>query len=58
MGKGTECGVLLHDYTDFKPGDVLQCITGARLGEEGGWVGAPGESVGGGAGSRDRTGLR
>lgn len=27
VGKGTECGVMLKDFTDFRPGDVLQCIS-------------------------------
>lgn len=27
VGKGTECGVMLKDFTDFQPGDVLQCIS-------------------------------
>ena len=26
VGKGTECGVMLQDFTGFQPGDVLQCI--------------------------------
>ena len=26
VGKGTECGVLLEGFTDFRQGDVLQCI--------------------------------
>jgi translation initiation factor IF-2 len=26
VGKGTDCGVTFSAYTDFKPGDVLQCI--------------------------------
>ncbi|KAL3142915.1 hypothetical protein ABBQ38_003202 [Trebouxia sp. C0009 RCD-2024] len=27
VGKGTECGVMLKDFTDFQPGDVLQCFS-------------------------------
>lgn len=27
VGKGTECGVMLTDFTDFQPGDVLQCFS-------------------------------
>lgn len=27
VGKGTECGVTLQDFADFRLGDVLQCIS-------------------------------
>ena len=27
VGKGTECGVMLTGFTDFQPGDVLQCFS-------------------------------
>lgn len=27
VGKGTECGVMLKDFADFQPGDVLQCFS-------------------------------
>ena len=27
VGKGTECGVMLTDFTGFQPGDVLQCFS-------------------------------
>lgn len=26
VGKGTECGVTLRDFADFRLGDILQCI--------------------------------
>ena len=31
VGKGTECGVTLKDFGDFKLGDVLQCIAMERV---------------------------
>ena len=27
VGKGTECGIILKDFQDFRLGDVLQCIS-------------------------------
>lgn len=27
VGKGTECGVTLQEFADFRLGDVLQCIS-------------------------------
>ena len=30
VGKGTECGVMLGLFQDFKPGDMLQCVRKAR----------------------------
>jgi len=26
VGRGTECGVVLEGFSDFQPGDVLQCV--------------------------------
>ena len=26
VGRGTECGIVLKGYSDFQPGDVLQCF--------------------------------
>ena len=26
VGRGTECGVLLEEFPDSQPGDVLQCF--------------------------------
>lgn len=30
VGKGTECGLTLEGWRDFKPGDLIQCIRKAR----------------------------
>lgn len=30
VGKGTDCGLVLDGWTDYKQGDVLQCIRMAR----------------------------
>jgi translation initiation factor IF-2 len=29
-GKGTECGMILQDWVDFRVGDVVQCIEDVR----------------------------
>ncbi len=31
MGRGTECGVMLPGWSDFRPGDVLQCVRTVRV---------------------------
>ncbi len=30
VGKGTECGMILQDWVDFRVGDVVQCIEDVR----------------------------
>ena len=31
VGRGTECGVVLPGWADFRPGDVLQCVRMVRV---------------------------